>query len=127
MPVRNAWGEDYNKALCGARVALCFLSRLNRDTYTRRSFEIPASGTLMLAQYTEDLAGMFKPGEDADFFRSPEELVQKLQRYLGDDALRRRVALAGQRRVATDGHDVVSRMRQLAQWIAELKEARRAA
>jgi hypothetical protein len=37
------------------------------------------------------------------------------------------VALAGHRRVAADGHDVVSRMRQLVQWIAELKEERRAA
>jgi spore maturation protein CgeB len=127
MPVRNVWGEDYNKALCGARVALCFLSRLNRDTYTRRSFEIPASGTLMLAQYTDDHATLFKPGEDADFFSSPQELVQKLGRYLGDEALHARVALAGHRRVAADGHDVVSRMRQVVQWIAELKEERRGA
>ena len=38
IPVRLVWGDDYNRALCGARVALCFLSKLNRDTYTRRCF-----------------------------------------------------------------------------------------
>ena len=35
-PVHLVWNGDYNKALCGAKIALCFLSKLNRDTYTRR-------------------------------------------------------------------------------------------
>jgi len=127
MPVRTVWGADYNKALCGARIALCFLSRLNRDTYTRRSFEIPASGAMMLAAYSDDHAALFHAGEEADFFRSPQELVGKLARYLGDEALRARVAAAGRRRVLADGHDVVSRMRRLVEWIGELREERRAA
>lgn len=127
VPIRNVWGDEYNKALCGARVALCFLSRLNRDTYTRRSFEIPASGTMMLAEYTDDMAALFRAGEEADFFHSPQELVEKLRRYLGDDALRRRVADAGRRRVTADGHDVMSRARQLVHWISELEKERRAA
>lgn len=124
MPLRTVWGEDYNKAICGARVALCFLSKLNRDTYTRRCFEIPASGTLMLAEYSEDLAGLFKAGKEADFFRSPLELAEKLDVYLGDEALRARVADAGRRRVALDGHDIVSRMRSVIESIKELRDAR---
>lgn len=127
MPVENAWGADYNKALCGAKVALCFLSKLNRDTYTRRCFEIPASGTLMLAEYTDDLAQLFKPGEEADFFRAPAELVEKLRYYLENDEARKRVARAGRQRVIADGHDVVSRMRQLTSWIADIARERHAA
>lgn len=125
-PVRPVWGEDYNKALCGARVALCFFSRLNRDTYTRRCFEIPATGTLMLSEYSEDLATMFAEGQDADYFRSAAELLAKLQLYLGDDARRAKVAAAGMRRVHADGHDVRSRMRNLLHWLISeglLKEA----
>ncbi len=124
MPLRTVWGEDYNKAICGARVALCFLSKLNRDTYTRRCFEIPASGTLMLAEYTEDLAGLFKAGEEADFFRTPSELAEKLDTYLRNEALRARVAEAGRRRVALDGHDVESRMRSVIEWVKELQDER---
>lgn len=121
VPVRLVWGEEYNKALCGAKVALCFLSKLNRDTYTRRCFEIPATGTLMLSEYTDDLAGLYKEGEEADFFRSMEELIEKLKMYCGDDKHRQTVAANGYKRVLSDGHDVVSRMRKVLEWVASVK------
>ena len=122
MPVRLVWGEEYNKALCGAKVALCFLSKLNRDTYTRRCFEIPATGTLMISERTDDLEQLFQSGEEADFFSSQDELIDKLRLYLGDDNLRRRVAEEGLRRVRNDGHDVVSRMRDLLGWVSSLPQ-----
>jgi hypothetical protein len=120
-PVRLVWGEEYNKALCAAKVALCFFSRLNRDTYTRRCFEIPATGTMMLCEYSQDAASLFTEGRDADYFRDKAELIDKLRRYLGDDVLRRSVAQSGLRRVHADGHDVVSRMRRLLDWLAEAR------
>ena len=54
-PVEEAAGDDYTKALCGAKMSLCFLSRLNRDSYTRRCFEIPACGSLLLSERTAEL------------------------------------------------------------------------
>jgi hypothetical protein len=120
VPVRLVWGEEYNKALCGAKVALCFLSKLNRDTYTRRCFEIPASGALLLSERTDDLESLFRAGEEADFFSSKEELARKLNYYLRDETNRLRVAQAGLRRVREDGHDVVSRMRTVLGWVAAI-------
>ncbi len=121
-PVRLVWGEDYNRALCGAKIALCFLSKLNRDTYTRRCFEIPAAGTLMLSEYSGDLAGLFREGVEADFFRSKDEMMEKIKYYLEEHEVRERVASAGQRRVFDDGHDVAARMRQLLSWVNDIKE-----
>jgi spore maturation protein CgeB len=121
-PVSTVWGDDYNRALCGARVALCFFSKLNRDTYTRRCFEIPASGTLMLSEYSDDLAAMFTPGVEADFFRSPQQLGEKLDKYLRDETLRLSVSSAGRARLEKDGHDVITRMRTVVGWIDEIKE-----
>lgn len=123
-PVQLVWGEDYNKALCGAKVALCFFSRLNRDTYTRRCFEIPATGTLMLCEYSDDAASLFAPGREADFFRDGRELAAKLKLYVHDDALRTQVAAAGKMRVWANGHDVISRMRQVLRWADELNAKR---
>jgi spore maturation protein CgeB len=120
IPIKNVWGQDYNKALSAAKISLCFLSKLNRDTYTRRCFEIPASGSMMLAEYTDDLASMFKPGEEADFFSSPTELIQKLEIYLNDEKLRTRIAQAGLKRVHMDGHDVVSRMKKVLQLVSNI-------
>ena len=121
VPVRLVWGEEYNKALCGARVALCFLSKLNRDTYTRRCFEIPATGTLLLSEYTDDLASLYKEGEEADFFKTKEELIEKLKLYLNDEKLRKFVAAKGNERVIADGHDVVSRMNKVLEWVESVK------
>lgn len=121
LPVHSLPGKEYNKALCGAKIALCFFSKLNRDTYTRRCFEIPATGTLMISEYSDDLASLYVEGEEIDFFRSKEELIQKLKLYLGDEKLRQTVAANGYRRVMSDGHDVVSRMKQVLEWVASVK------
>lgn len=122
LPVRLVWGDEYNLALCGAKVALVFLSKLNRDTYTRRCFEIPATGTMMLAEYTDDLASLYLEGEEAEFFRNPAEMAEKIERYLADDVRRSKLASGGQRRVHADGHDVNSRMRQVLTWVTEIRE-----
>lgn len=121
LPVDTVWGEDYRKALCGARIGLCFLSKLNNDTYTQRCFEIPASRILLLSEYTDDLATLFREGVEADFFRSKEELAAKLKLYLGDEDLRLRVAEKGRQRVLADGHDVVSRARLVLAWAEAIR------
>ncbi len=122
IPVHLLWGEEYNRALCHSKIALCFLSKLNRDTYTRRCFEIPATGTMMLAEYTDDLASMYREGEEVEFFRSPAEMMEKIERYVSDDASRKKVAAGGLRRVHADGHDVDSRMRQVLTWVEDIRE-----
>jgi hypothetical protein len=120
VPVRLVWGEQYNKACCGAKIVLCFFSKLNRDTYTRRCFEIPATGTLLISEYSDDLASMFQEGVEADYFRSKEELLEKIKYYLGNDETRKSVSDAGLQRVRRDAHDVVSRMKQVLDWAGEI-------
>ncbi|MFH1118143.1 MAG: glycosyltransferase [Pseudomonadota bacterium] len=110
--IRPAMGDDYAKALCGARMCLCFLSRLNRDTFTRRCFEIPACGRLLLCERTPDLQALFKEDEEAVFFSSKDELVEKalwLHEHPDDAQI---IARAGSRRVHEDGHSVDDRMRE---------------
>lgn len=121
-PVRQVWGAEYNLAIAGAKIALCFLSRLNRDTYTRRCFEIPATGTMMLAEYTDDLASLFREGKEVAFFRSAVEVREKLSYFLENESARLQIAAAGHRRVVEDGHDVRSRMQQVVGWVSELQE-----
>ena len=113
VPVNLVWNEDYNKALCGAKIALCFFSKLNRDTYTRRCFEIPAAGTLLLSEYSDDLASLYQAGEEVDMFKTKQEMIRKITLYLDNDELRSHVAANGNRRVIIDGHNIVSRMEKV--------------
>ena len=111
--IRAVRGEEYARTLCSARIALCFFSRRNRDTYTRRCFEIPATRTMMLCEFSNDAARLFVDGKEAAFFRNPEEMISRIRTYLGDDRLREAIAEAGYQRVHRDGHDVLSRMRSV--------------
>jgi spore maturation protein CgeB len=125
-PTEMVWGAEYAKALCGAKLALCFMSRRNRDSYTRRCFEIPATRTLLMSEYSEDLSAMFREGIDADYFRTPEELVRKVQGYLSDEQRRNRVAQSGFDRAFLHGHDVDTRMRTMLRDLAIEQCARQA-
>lgn len=123
-PARMVWGADYNRALCGAKIALCFFSKLNRDTYTRRCFEIPATKTLMLSEYSDDVASLYREGFEADFFKNRDQMMEKIKLYVGDERARQRVADGGYQKVLSAGHDVDSRMRTLLGWIAEIRRER---
>jgi len=116
-PVHLVWNADYSKAICGAKIALCFFSKLNRDTYTRRCFEIPATGTMLLSEYSDDIASLYAAGKEADFFKSKQEMINKLRIYLEDSNLRRKVAEGGYQRVIKDGHDIMSRMAKVVEQV----------
>lgn len=121
FPVRPVRDDDYRRALAASKIALVFLSRANRDRYTRRNFEIPATGTFMLSEYTPELAEMFEPGVHADYFRDRDELLEKIGYYLAHDDERRRIAEAGCARVAEEGHDVVSRARTVVEAMQRIR------
>ena len=72
--IQPLYQEAYNLAINSAEIALAFFSKLNNDTYTRRCFEIPVTGTMLLSEFTDDIAALFKEGVEAEFFRSSAEL-----------------------------------------------------
>lgn len=122
LPVRPVRGEQYIKAICGSKIALSFLSKLNMDTYTRRSFELPAMKGFMLSEYTDDLNSLFLEGKEAEYFRTKDELMEKIKYYLGRQELIDEIARKGHERVIRDGHDVTSRMKQFMEVVNSLRD-----
>ena len=112
-PVRAAYGEDYVRVIAGAKIALVFLSGMNRDVYTTRCFEIPACGTAMVAPRTKEMLAMYREGEEAVYFDSKEELLAKVRWLLEDDEARNRIAKAGRERCLRDGHSNIDRSAQI--------------
>lgn len=112
-PVRQLDGNEYTKKLAESKVGLCFFSKLNRDRYTRRCFEIPACGAALVCERSDIMEKLFIEGEEALFFSSAEELLVCVKRLLGDLDRWKKVSVAGRNRVIADGHSVEDRARQL--------------
>ena len=106
-------GAEYNDTLNRSQIALVFLSKLNSDTYTRRCFEIPATKTLMLSEYTEDLDGLFPENNCAVYFKNEEELVLKCKWLLENPSEINRISTNGYKQLKRIGGSEVDRCRQI--------------
>ena len=95
------WGSAYSETLGKARIGIGLLSKRCPDKTTTRSFEIPASGCVLVAERTEEHQGLFREGSEAEFFSSNEELVCKVRHYLEFPENCIRVASAGRSKVLT--------------------------
>ena len=62
-------GDDYRKTICSSKIVLGFLRKVNADTQTSRTFEIPACGGFMLMERTENQQRLFEEGKEAEYFR----------------------------------------------------------
>lgn len=109
--------EDYVKVINATGINLGFLRKGARDQQTTRSVEIPGCRGFLLAERTEEHEGLFREGEEAEFFASFEELLRKCRRYLADPEARERVAAGGFERCQRDGYSNQARL----EWVlAEL-------
>jgi len=96
--------QQYREAIWRSRINLSFLTHSNQDEFVHKSFEIAGCGGFLLAERSDGHRQRFKEDEEAVFFTGFDELVQKIHRYLPDEAARQRIATAGNRRAARDGY-----------------------
>lgn len=113
--------ENYNEILNASKIAIVFLSKINHDTYTRRCFEIPATKTMMLSVYTDDIASMFEPDKEAVYFSSKEDFVKQVKFYLEHDEKCEKIGQAGYKRLMQDGHEVKDRVEQIIKCFEKIK------
>lgn len=111
------YGEDYAKALAGARIAIGLLSKRVPETTTTRTFEIPAMGTLLLAERTEEHLRLFEEGAEAEFFSSREEMAEKLAFYCAHAKERERIAAAGMAKCQSAGYSTAQQFARISDWL----------
>jgi spore maturation protein CgeB len=113
-------GDAYPKGLCASKIALALLIERQQeassgDQITSRTFNIPATGTFMIHQRTDEVLQYYQEGREIECFSSVEELAEKIRVYLDHPQRRKTVAEAGYRRcVPSYSHD--NRMKVILDW-----------
>lgn len=114
------YDDDYARALTGAKIGVGFLRTVCPDQHTTRSFEIPACGSLLLADRTPEHQELFEEGKEADYFGSEEEFADKVCFYSANEGTRTRVAQAGYRRCIEGRYAYVYRLRDVLDRLTKL-------
>ena len=112
-------GLEYAKAICGTKINLGFLRKVNRDLQTTRSIEIPACEGFLLGERTDEHSKLFVEGREAEFFDSFDELLEKSRYYLEHEEARDRVRKAGRRRCIEGGYSNQDRLSGVLSYVAE--------
>jgi spore maturation protein CgeB len=113
----EVYGDDYARALSGARIGLGFLRKVCPDQHTTRTFEIPACGSMLLSDRTRECQDFFAEGREAEYFDSPEELVDKVKFYTTHEDARAKIAAAGRQRCLDGRYSYLERMRDAMAWV----------
>ncbi|MGE0055206.1 MAG: glycosyltransferase [Hyphomicrobium sp.] len=114
------WDKCYPEALRSTKIALGLLSKFIPETTTTRTFEIPACGTFMLAERTDEHLSLFDEGKEAEYFESDEELCDKIRFYLANDNTREAIAQAGRERCLKSGYNDQHQLRRVLERVAKL-------
>lgn len=101
-------------------VSLVLVRRANRDGSAMRSFEIPACGACCVVEDTEEHRKMFgSDGEAVLYFKTPEELVQRVREAFGNPELRVKLRRNAHRAVTERPNTYVDRLRSILEAVGE--------
>lgn len=109
----EVYAEQYAWALSNSKIGIGFLRKICPDQHTTRTFEIPACGSLLLADRTEEHREFFEEGVEAEFFESEAELTDKIRFYLQNDSTRIRMAQKGYERCWSSGYSYRARVKEV--------------
>jgi hypothetical protein len=110
--LHSAFANDCARLYSTAAVSLNVLADENTPGHNMRTFEIPASGGLMLATFTTEQAEIFPEDEAALYYRDPREIDDKIERAVKDrswaDALRQRALAVAANHHYTERAKIIS-------------------
>jgi hypothetical protein len=109
----QAWGLDMYRVLGKSRIALNRHIDVAEDyANNMRLYEATGVGTLLITDAKRNLHELFEPGEEVVTYANEDELIEKIEHYLGDEPQRVRIAQAGQARTLRE-HTYAVRMNEL--------------
>ena len=101
------FGPEYQVAAGRMTAGLLLLNTANRDTHTNRTFELPASGQVVVGRKSLEHELLFEDGVEGILFDDLSEGLSRAQAVLASRAQASRMAEAGYRRI-THGSNTYS-------------------
>jgi spore maturation protein CgeB len=115
------YGEAYRDGIWRSQINLSFITHGNQDEFVHKSFEIAACGGFLMAERSAGHTARFVEDEEAVFFTGYDECLEKVRRYLPDEAARERIAAAGRARAVKDGYGNDAQMEKIAERVETLR------
>jgi spore maturation protein CgeB len=123
-PITHAFGDEYNRIYASVIAGLCFFSKINNDTWTRRALEIVAVGGVLVCERTSEAELYFKDREEAFFFSSVEELIDIVADLKANPSKREEVRTAGYKRLISGPNTIDDRALQIVRYVQSGRRAR---
>ncbi|MFN2512403.1 MAG: glycosyltransferase [Pyrinomonadaceae bacterium] len=110
---RGVFGDELALVYGASKINLGLLSCASgdptvRDQTTARTFQIPATNSLMLHEDTIEVRTFFKDAEEVLLFSSNEDMVQKVKTVLPNSELRKAISQKGYERSLSEPYDYSS-------------------
>lgn len=106
-------GDTYMGAMYNSKVNLNILRDQNIGSHNMRTFEIPATGSFMLHEESDEAKDFFEPGVEAEFYTSIEECADKVAYYVKNENARIKIAKAGYERTVKSKYYYTEIMRKM--------------
>ena len=84
--------HDMSKVVNACKINLNFLTLENRDTSNFRNYEVPACGAFQLSERSGRISSIFQEGKNIACFSSAQELEEKCNYFLENEAERQKIA-----------------------------------
>lgn len=111
-------GEATSFIYAGTKINLNIALKGIEGGTTQRIMDIMGAGGFVLTNYCEETAELFEEGKEIVMFRTPEELIQKVDYYLEHEEEREQIARAGHEKAMND-YTYEKKIKRLLDWVTE--------
>jgi spore maturation protein CgeB len=116
----EVWGAEMYQVLQRSRITInSHIDMVGQEAGNMRLFEATGAGAFLLTDFKENLHTLFEPDRDVAVWRSIDDCLGSIDRYLGDDVARASIARAGQARTFAQ-HTFANRVREILTFIARM-------
>lgn len=111
-------GEATSFIYAGTKINLNIALKGIEGGTTQRIMDIMGAGGFVLTNYCEETAELFEEDKEIVMFRTPEELIRKVDYYLEHEEERERIARAGHEK-AMNNYTYEKKIKSLLDWVTE--------